>query len=388
MLLSALVILGTWPAMMDICTLYKRNDIHIFLDYATGDFVFAVLAAVTLGSIGASSRDNPTFFTQLGDIGNNWPSVLSALGGGALLMFGNLTLQIALTMGTSLGVILPIQGALCVIISTTINYALDPAMNDASLLFTGMGFFLLAIVISSYAEIQYKAYLKREDMEHPKGVATRRAERSRKAAEEGSSSETESESSDEAIDFETDAEQMEARVTYRATMNAKSNQVVKGLLVAASGGLAFGFFSPLFNIGVNDHFEWLKPGTVKLSGWTANFYFALSFTFWAHVTGIARMKGSGTDCKSYVNDNSKRALAFATGVVCGLGNTLQFLGGMAAGFATCDVVQAFPLVGIIWGMLLFGEFRKGPIRVKVTLVFVYIVYILAVAFLALSVNEH
>merc|ERR1711920_488895 len=167
----------------------------------------------------------------------------------------------------------------------------------------------------------------------------RRAERSRKAAEEGSSSESESESSVETIDFETDAEQMEARVTYRATMNAKSNKVVKGLLVAASGGLAFGFFSPLFNIGVNDHFEWLKPGTVKLSGWTANFYFALSFTFWAHVTGIARMKGSGTDCKSYVNDSSKRALAFATGVVCGLGNTLQFLGGMAAGFATCDVVQ-------------------------------------------------
>merc|ERR1711879_655512 len=89
----------------------------------------------------------------------------------------------------------------------------------------------------------------------------------------------------------------------------------------------------------------------------------------------------------YIKDHSKRGLAFATGLVCGAGNSLQFLGGMAAGFATCDMVQAFPLVGIIWGMLLFGEFRKAPRRVKLMLVLVYIVYILAVSFLALSVEE-
>jgi len=407
LLLGALVILGTWPAMMDICTLYKRNDIHIFLDYATGDFAFAVIAALTLGSLGAASPDNPTFFTQLGDMGRNWPSVISTLAGGALLMFGNLTLQIALTMGTSLGVILPIQGALCVIISTTINYSLSPENNDATLLFSGMFFFLLAIVLSSLAEVKYKGYLRRMSREHPKGIAVRRAERkaqhdSAGPASDGEDEEVESASETDSVSSgnedateasladitgDTDAELVEQAVEKRASV--QSNKVMKGLLVASSGGVAFGFFSPLFNIGVNDHFHWLPEGTVHLTGWTANFFFALSFWFWAHVTGVARMSGGPkpTDFGAYVKDGNKRGLAFATGVVCGLGNTLQFLGGMAAGFATCDVVQAFPLVGILWGMLLFGEFRKGPVGVKVLLVCVYIVYIVAVSLLALSVEE-
>merc|ERR1740121_2042824 len=160
---------------MDICTLYKRNSIHIFLDYAHGDVAFAVLAAVTLGNLGAETTENQSFFTQLADISNHWPSALSTFSGGALLMYGNLTLQIALDMGVSLGVILPIQCALCVIVSTTINYALNPENNDGPILFTGMLFFLLAIFISSHAELRYKSHLVRYGLDHPEGIVTQLA---------------------------------------------------------------------------------------------------------------------------------------------------------------------------------------------------------------------
>jgi len=188
------------------------------------------------------------------------------------------------------------------------------------------------------------------------------------------------------VDKEIGAKDVEKVSTVLA--NHESSKVALGLLVTASGGFAFGFFSPLFNIGVNDHFKWLPEGTVHLTGWTANFYFAASFCFFAHVCGIARMGGSEpTNCRAYIYDNSNRSLALATGLVCGMGNTLQFLGGMAAGFATCDMVQAFPLVGILWGMVFFGEFGKAPVRVNVLLVFLYIVYIIAVGLLALSVKE-
>merc|ERR1712228_1107186 len=175
-----------------------------------------------------------------------------------------------------------------------------------------------------------------------------------------STNESDSASDTEDCDEFCDEQIVEMMSTKRATK--KSRQVSLGLLIAGSGGFAFGFFSPLFNIGVNDQFDWLPEGTVHLTGWTANFYFAVSFWFWAHVINVARM-GTGphkTDCNSYMKDNNKRSLAFATGLLCGLGNMLQFLGGMAAGFATCDMVQAFPLVGIGWGIMLFGEFRKAP----------------------------
>jgi len=400
LLLGALVALGTWPAMMDVCTLYKRNSTHIYLDYATGDLLLATLLALTLGSLGPASPENPSFFVQVADIDRNWPSVLSALAGGALLMFGNLTLQIALTMGTSLGVILPIQGALCVIISTTINYALNPDANDPTLLFTGMFFFLLAILASSCAEVGYKGFLANYELEHPKGIAVRRAERKTKAGAEASKAQDErfpdggepqasAEASEEGRAESSNGEVEGELVDEAATIRAKqqSSAVVRGLVVASCGGVAFGFFSPSFNIGVNDQFKWLPEGTVHLTGWTANFYFGVSFWFWAHVVGFARIGGSPSAAlKAYVQDHDKRALAVATGMVCCLGNTMQFLGGMAAGFATCDMVQAFPLVGILWGMLLFGEFRKAPLSVKALLVGVYIVYIIAVALLALSVK--
>ena len=44
---------------------------------------------------------------------------------------------------------------------------------------------------------------------------------------------------------------------------------VRGLLVSAAGGLCFGFFSPLFNIAVNDEFGWRPGGRAGgLTVWT------------------------------------------------------------------------------------------------------------------------
>ena len=84
------------------------------------------------------------------------------------------------------------------------------------------------------------------------------------------------------------------------------------------------------------------------------------------------MKESNTSFRSYCTDNDHRCLALATGLVCGLGNTLQFLGGMATSFAVCGVARAFPLISIVWGVVLFGEFRKARRSVKILLVLMYI----------------
>ncbi|GAB2214493.1 hypothetical protein Drorol1_Dr00018844 [Drosera rotundifolia] len=63
--------------------------------------------------------------------------------------------------------------------------------------------------------------------------------------------------------------------------------------------------------------------------------------------------------KAYLNDWNGRGLALLTGVLCGFGNDLQFMGGQAAGYAAADSVKALPLVSTFWGILLFGEYRKS-----------------------------
>jgi hypothetical protein len=45
------------------------------------------------------------------------------------------------------------------------------------------------------------------------------------------------------------------------------------------------------------------------------------------------------------------------GLLCSLANMLQFQGGRLIGFATGDLVQAYPIVSTLWDIYLFGEYR-------------------------------
>ena len=84
----------------------------------------------------------------------------------------------------------------------------------------------------------------------------------------------------------------------------------------------------------------------------------------------------------------RRGATFAclAGLVCGIGNAAQFLGGAWAGFAAADLVQAFPLVGTLWGVCLFGEFRRASGRVYGLLAAMFGCFITAVVMLVLSVR--
>jgi hypothetical protein len=443
-LFSSLFFLSTWPAMFNYCSLWKRNDIHIFLDCASGYVALTVLVALTLGMAG----DSPTFLEQISDIGNNWPCVLTSLLGGALLMAGNLSMQIALSMGVSLSVVLPIQSCAFEMISTTLNYFLAPEENDASILFAGLIFFIVAIVTSAGGEIRYKRSFAENGKFLPKGILQRHVEK-RMAAKDGAvdSSHPDPEKAMQAtpqisthsrpttpgscvaggtprhvtgqVSLKFTASSSEpttpsacvaggtphSRCTSREFTESlpksiedagtvskpdvpegSGDRVVAGLLVALAGGVSFGFFAPLFNISVNDQFGWLKDDAPPLTGLTANFYFALSFWIFAHVTSIPRMTESNTSLRSYLMDNDHRWLAVASGLFCGLGNTFQFLGGMATSFAVCGVARAFPLISIFWGMALFGEFRQATKGVKALVVIMYIAYLAATTLMMLSIK--
>ncbi|KAK4490744.1 hypothetical protein RD792_001449 [Penstemon davidsonii] len=72
------------------------------------------------------------------------------------------------------------------------------------------------------------------------------------------------------------------------------------------------------------------------------------------------------------------------GVLCGLGNGLQFMGGQAAGYAAADCVQALPLVSTFWGVLVFGEYRISSRRTYILLVSMLLMFIVAVGVLIAS----
>lgn len=60
----------------------------------------------------------------------------------------------------------------------------------------------------------------------------------------------------------------------------------------------------------------------------------------------------------YIRDNSSgRVLSILAGLLAWFGDGTEFMGGELVGFAASMVVQAYPLISILLGILLFKEFR-------------------------------
>lgn len=354
LLLLSLCCLGTWPAMMELCARRGRHLIHTYLDYSLSMMFCACLAALTLGTFGEGDRLHPKFTVQLRQ--PNGPLVLAALVGGFTLMLGNLCMQHALVMGVPLALVLPLQASLTVSLGTSINYLLSPEWNDPVYLFLGVGAFLLAIALTALLHSQHSA-----------------------------SSESTGNPQDEQTPLRKDVEKEEPGDTFAAKW--------KGVAVAFMGGISFGIFTPCLNIAVNDEFKWLPSGVPPLTVWTANFYFFTSFAVTAWISNIAMLYfplSSNTRASSfwdYLNDHDHRWLAIATGALCQIGNALQFVGGSVSGFAAADLVQAFPLVGMAWGMFLFDEFRGVDGYVICLLCALYVSYFAGIVLMAVSIRS-
>ena len=357
-LLASLVCLGTWPALLDLSSLHDRHPSHAYLDYATTILVVA--------SVLALASEEPLLETS-------WASIALAGGGGCLLMAGNLSMQRSLLLGVPLSIVLPLQGSLCVVLGTSVNYVLQPARSDPTILFCGVAAFLAAIALSAAAHLAHEREADADgERERQRGHSTACARLLLPDAPLDS------------------AGQQPLR---------RGASPVTGLVLAAAGGCCFGFFTPAFNLAVNDELGWAAAGGGRPLGvFAANGFFCLAFAASAWVVNLALMRwpppgARRSSLTEYLHSWSRlrgrgRALGFAllAGLLCALGNAAQFLGGALAGFAAADLVQAYPLVSTLWGMGLFGEFRGASRRVWCLLAAMYSSFVAAVALLALSVR--
>ncbi|RID60192.1 hypothetical protein BRARA_F03369 [Brassica rapa] len=117
-----------------------------------------------------------------------------------------------------------------------------------------------------------------------------------------------------------------------------------GLAITFFAGICFSLFSPAFNLATNDQWHTLKHGVPKLNVYTAFFYFSVSafmsalilnikFLYWP-ILGLPR-----SSFKAYLNDWNGRGWSLLAGLLCGIGNGLQFMGGQTAGYAAAGAVQ-------------------------------------------------
>ena len=361
-----------------------RHPCHVYLDYS---FSYVVASSIPVMFQIMSENSNSSLFAK--------PLlILVAMIGGSLLSLANISMQWSTSVyNAPLTTVVALQSSLCVVLGTSMNYFLQPEKTSKPhLLFIGVGSFLIAIVSASRAQILYQVQkrdvLDRDD--HVNIIVSDGIPLYQKNEEDSNHGSIELPNTSS---LQYHHSSLNDRDDYLHSRNASSKQshVQLGLIVAFLGGICIGFFTPAFNIAVNDPFQWYDDG---LEVPYANLWFAFAFTLCSVIGNLRLMRGTAfstipsTTWRNYTNESwSERRLAFSAGTICAFGNWLQFQGGFLAGFAAADMVQAFPLVSTLWDYFLFHEFRQTSCKVGCILSIMYGSYLLGISMLAYSISE-
>ncbi|XP_038896253.1 ureide permease 1-like isoform X2 [Benincasa hispida] len=382
-MVMALLLLGTWPALLTLLERRGRLPQHTYLDYSITNLLAALIIALTFGEIGKSSHHHPNFIQQLSQ--DNWPSVMFAMAGGIVLSLGNLSTQYAWAF-VGLSVTEVITASITVVIGTTLNYFLDDKINKAEILFPGVACFLIAVCLgsavhsSNTADNKSKLQSLSADMNQESNTTDVPPKSSKADLESANYSSLKAKAG--TADFLVQLEN-------RRSIKVFGKSTFIGLSITFFAGVCFSLFSPAFNLATNDQWHMLSDGIPHLSVYTAFFYFSVSCFVIAIVLNVVFLyrpvlNSPKTTLKAYVNDWNGRGWALLAGFLCGFGNGLQFMGGQAAGYAAADAVQALPLVSTFWGILLFGEYRRSSKKTYALLISMLLMFMLAVGILMAS----
>jgi len=389
LLFLSLVCLGTWPALLrlsstpnapkvcDVLYFRNRDTRFAYLDYALSYVVSSSIPlALALAHQEPSDGSSPTAL------------ILFAVGGGCLLSMGNMALQWATTIfGAPLTTVVAIQASITVLLGTSINYLLQPHMTGRpDFLLAGVVVFLAAIGLATRAHLLYG---EGRDAESSHGI------HSKLGPGKYSYGSLESEDSLDSIrSMENGLKTTGPVVDPPPQVHAKSETYSPrlALLISIFGGCCFGFFSPAFNVAVNDPFHWSGDTASPLSVPLANLWFSIAFTIASFAGNVPLMYypppqfgwPETTFAEYCVEPLSERKLAIFAGLLCGSANLLQFQGGSLVGFATADLVQAFPLVSTLWDIFLFGEYRNAGSMVLFYIFAMYAMYTCGIGFLISS----
>lgn len=405
-----------------------RNICHVYLDYS---FAYVVVSSIPY---------LVTFFAEDGKGNKEHPIIFIAMLGGALLSIGNLSFQWATAVfGAPLTTVLSLQASITVVLGTSINYWIDPSFTSRpGMLFGGVVVFLVAICFAALAQIKYA---QERDAENPPTEEGYQATELEEVENHASSTPNHDQlyfidDSENSGIFKVEHDTVNVHRSFRMfsirkggssnSFNTNSHQFHHtsmmnidqldslsspsssfsgvtetrqkldhdsrysfwAIVVALGGGVCYGFFSPAFNISVNDPFRWTNNNTGSdkldlnqdLLVVEANFWFSIAFwlasivgngfLLWRQrlaVQGRMDFVDAIRIWAAYICQDSwiDRQLAFSAGVICAMGNILQFKGGQLVGYSTADMVQAYPVVSTIWDVFVFGEFHDVNLRSRI-----------------------
>jgi glucose uptake protein len=317
---------GSWANTQKLAAKTWRYELFYF-DFVIGLLLTAVVAAFTLGSFGETGRH---FMDDLCKADTT--SILYALGGGIVWNLGTFLLVAAMAVaGMSVG--FPIGGGLAWVLGILANFvlvALSPEGfgGNATLLFVGVACIIAAIGL--------------------------------------------------------------CMTVYRRQEKAKGQlrNSKKGIILSICAGITISLFYALVVKSLDA--EFVKGGTGTLTPFTGVFLFTIGAVISTPIFNLWAMKhpvqGEPVAFKEYFKGSLGTHL---TGVLGGIiwmaGMELSF---MAAGASNPAISYAMsnaaPVVAMIWGVLIWKEFKGAPKGTNGLLTVMFLLFLAALVLITLS----
>jgi len=316
---------GSWANMQKVAEKKWRFELF-YWDLAIGLLLFATIAAFTLGSFGNMGRP---FLEDLKIADSS--SIMYAMLGGVVWNLGNILLVAAIAVaGMSVG--FPIGGGIAWILGIVFNYILvklDPEKafeGNPTILWVGVIVIIAAIFLSM--------------------------------------------------------------LSYKRLASEKKKPTLKGILLSVSAGLLIAFFYGLVVKSLDN--TYVAGGTGTLTPFTGVFFFAVGVFVSTFIFNPFFMRypvqGEPVRMKEYWKGNLKTHMSGVTGgFIWMLGMVVSF---MAAGAANPAISYALsnaaPVVAILWGVLIWKEFKGAPKGTNTFLVTMFILYIIGLVLITAS----
>ncbi len=321
---------GSWANTQKLTGKW-RFELYYF-DYTFGLVLAAVLAAYTFGTLGF---DGFLFSDDLLRAGRR--SLAYGFGAGVIFNLANMLLVAAISV-TGLAVAFPVGIGLALVIGVVWNYIISPQGNP-TLLFTGVGIVLAAIVVDAIA---YRA--------HASGKAKRDIRAGR-------------------------GDSIIAKISW------------KGILLSLASGLLMGSFYPLVEMG--------KAGDTGLGPYAIAFVFALGVLVSTFVFNLFFMnlpvQGQPVELLDYFRGRWRQhLLGLAGGAIWAAGTISNFVAASApqevqVGPAVSYALgQGATLISALWGLLVWREFAGASGRVKLLLVVMLVLFAIGLGMVSIA----
>lgn len=285
---------GSWANTQKLSAASWRFELF-YWDYVIGILLFSLLLALTLGSVGSEGRSFVEDVLQA-----DRANLFSAFLGGVIFNAANILLVAAIAIA-GMSVAFPVGIGLALIIGVIVNY-IEMPVGNALLLFTGVAFVTLAIILNSGA--------------------------------------------------------------YRRMMSAAQSVSAKGLMLSVVSGSLMGLFYKYVAASMFPDFNIPEPG--KLSPYTAVFIFSLGIFVSNFIFNVLLMRFPFAGTPVSFSDYFKGSFgSHMTGVLGGaiwcLGMSFNIIASGKAGPAiSYGLGQGATVVAALWGIFVWKEFKDAP----------------------------